>query len=47
MTNPVSKRAMGSVMIQVKIESTYLFTEPFNGPQNLFPAIPAGQHTMV
>ena len=41
MTNPVSKRSMGSVMIQVKVESTYLFTEAFNGPSNQYPAIPA------
>lgn len=47
MTNPVSKRSMGSVMIQVKVESTYLFTEPFNSPANLYPAIPIVEHTHV
>lgn len=42
LTNPNSERAMVSGMLQIKWESTYMFTEPFTGPTNQYPGAPAG-----
>lgn len=39
MTNPVTHRGAGSVMLQVKQEVTVLFSEPFNNT-NQYPALP-------